>query len=104
VLLLSLGLTSLAVGLGAMFPEMKEDNPARIANGLGGTLNIVLSLFYLGVVLLMEAVPAYLYSLGILQGVERFLLGYIAIFLLINLVVITLPLYMGIRRWQRTEF
>src|SRR5690606_35232892 len=50
VVLLSLGLTSLAVGLGAIFPDFRQDNPARIANGVGGTMNIVLSLFYVGLV------------------------------------------------------
>ena len=36
VAVLSLGLSSLAVGLGALMPNFSEDNPARIANGLGG--------------------------------------------------------------------
>ncbi len=36
VVALSVGLTSLAVGFGAMFPSFREDNPARIANGFVG--------------------------------------------------------------------
>ena len=61
IFLMSVALTSLAIGLGALFPNFKEDNPAWIANGLGGTLNIVLSMLYIGGVIAMMAVPVFLY-------------------------------------------
>jgi len=37
------GLCGLSVGLGAMLPMFDESNPARIANGLGGTTNLLIS-------------------------------------------------------------
>ncbi len=40
---LSIGLSGLAVGLGAMIPNFREPSPAKIAAGFGGTLNLVLS-------------------------------------------------------------
>lgn len=40
------GLTGLAVGLGARFPVLTERNPARIAAGFGGTFNLVASMLF----------------------------------------------------------
>jgi hypothetical protein len=37
------GLCGLAVGLGARLPEFGQKNAARIANGFGGTVNLVAS-------------------------------------------------------------
>jgi len=51
ILLMCLALTSLALGMGAIFPDFKEDNPARIASGFGGTLSLVLSLIYIAITL-----------------------------------------------------
>ena len=38
-------LCGLAVGLGALFPNFKEDNPSKIVSGFGGTLCLVASFF-----------------------------------------------------------
>ena len=39
-----IGLCGLSVGVGARFPVLGQRNPARIASGFGGTLNLVLSM------------------------------------------------------------
>ena len=41
-MLLCLGLSSIAVGFGAMMPNFRETSPSKIAAGFGGTLNLVL--------------------------------------------------------------
>ena len=46
-ILLCLGLSSIAVGLGAMMPNFRETSPSKIAAGFGGTLNLVLSALYI---------------------------------------------------------
>ena len=45
------GLCGMAVGLGARLPMLKETNPAKIANGLGGTVNLVASVALVAAVL-----------------------------------------------------
>lgn len=45
------GLCGLAVGLGARFPQFQEPNAARIANGVGGTANLLASVAMLAIVL-----------------------------------------------------
>lgn len=116
VLLLGFGLTSLAVGLGAMYPNFKEDNPARIANGLGGTMTIILSLCYIAANVALELRPVFRLVEGEKQAVAhdwgsgwwvRVLVDswpYVVGFIVINLIVIVLPMRLGLRRWNRLEF
>jgi ABC-2 type transport system permease protein len=40
-------LTGLATGLGALYPNFREDNPTKIVSGFGGTLCLVLSFLYI---------------------------------------------------------
>ncbi len=106
VLVMAFGLTSLAVGLGALTPNFQEDNPARIANGLGGTLNVILSLVYIAAVTLLMFIPARLADLGQLEAVNwsRWALPHLALLIAINLAVITVPMWLGLRRWRTMEF
>jgi ABC-2 type transport system permease protein len=112
VSLLSVGLTSLAVGLGAIFPDFRQDNPARIANGVGGTTNIILSLFYIGAVLALALPPTFI-LMRFLDGgaavgeavAQTLSYGWywIAGYVLIHAAAIVVPLFLGIRRWDRLE-
>ena len=47
IFLLTLGLNALALGLGALFPDFRETNPAKIVSGFGGTLCLILSFVYI---------------------------------------------------------
>jgi ABC-2 type transport system permease protein len=59
VAVMTLTLTGLAVGLGALYPNFKEENPSKIVSGFGGTFCLVLSFLYIlcAVVLLALATP-----------------------------------------------
>jgi len=46
IVLLSIGLNAIAVGFGALFPNMKETNSAKIVSGFGGTLCLITSFAY----------------------------------------------------------
>ena len=49
-------LNALAVGLGVLYPNFKEDNPSKIVSGFGGTFCLVLSFLYiLGSIVLLAA-------------------------------------------------
>lgn len=43
-----IGLSGLSIGLGARFPVLTQRNPARIAAGFGGTVNLILSMVFVG--------------------------------------------------------
>lgn len=57
---LSLGLSGMAVGLGARWPNLRETSPAKIAAGFGGTLTLILSALYVIAVVVPPSIPAYL--------------------------------------------
>jgi ABC-2 type transport system permease protein len=60
-LLLCVGLSGIAVGLGAKMPDLREESPSKIAAGFGGTLNLVISAFYIVVIVLLTALPSHFY-------------------------------------------
>jgi ABC-2 type transport system permease protein len=57
VAVLAAGLSGLSVGLGAVMPNFRENDPSKIAAGFGGTLNLVAGLLYLLLILGLMAAP-----------------------------------------------
>lgn len=57
LIVLSAGLSALAVGMGALLPNFRESDPSKIAVGFGGTLTLVVSLVFLVVVVALMAGP-----------------------------------------------
>ncbi len=47
IVIMSASLSAIAVGLGTLFPNLREDNPSKIVSGFGGTLCLVLSFIYI---------------------------------------------------------
>jgi len=47
ITIMTFALNGLAIGLGVLYPNMKEANPNKIVSGFGGTLCFVLSSFYI---------------------------------------------------------
>lgn len=106
VTVMAFGLTSLSIGLGAILPSFREDNPARIANGVGGTLNVIMSLIYI-----VGSVATLLFPMVILGDwmetgghralIAKSIIGVGAIF---QVAVIWLPMHLGLKRWNAHEF
>ena len=48
ITLMALTLNSLAIGMGVLYPNLKEDNPSKIVSSFGGTFSLVLSFVYIG--------------------------------------------------------
>jgi ABC-2 type transport system permease protein len=47
ITVMTFSLNGLAVGLGALYPNFKEENPGKIVSGFGGTFCLVLSFVYI---------------------------------------------------------
>lgn len=99
--LMSAALSGLAVGLGALFPNFKEDNPSKIVSGFGGTLCLVVSFIYIALFVALAALPD-------VRRVTRvgFPLSDTAIHLLgvaLSLMVLLFPLLMATRRVKNLE-
>jgi ABC-2 type transport system permease protein len=104
--LMCLAVTSLVLGLGAIFPDFRERNPSKIASGLGGLLAALAALGYVGLSVVVLAWPAYLYAADMWRhnisygGALTVALG---IFMLISAVVIYVSLKLGLKELVRHE-
>jgi ABC-2 type transport system permease protein len=56
--IMTLGLNAMALGLGGMFPNFREPNPAKIVSGFGGTLCLILSFIYIMLANLIGLLPS----------------------------------------------
>ena len=96
VTMMTFTLTALAVGLGTLYPNFKEDNPSKIVSGFGGTFCLVLSFLYIlaSVVLLAFASPW-----SAINSPSRLQIGAaIAGFAGLSFSLGWLPMRMGLRR------
>ncbi len=117
-LVLCLGLAGIAVGLGAWLPNLREESPARIAAGFGGTLTLVLSTLYILFVVLLTALPTHFYlaaqNATLVQSsrgwasvrwwLAFWLVAGTAGSLLLGAAATVIPLCIGFRAFRRLEF
>ncbi len=98
-------LSGLAIGLGALFPNFKEDNPARIVSGFGGTLNFLAGMTYCGVVTLMLGAPSVLEALERIDAGARVLWEprSVGAVMVLSLFVGLVPLVLGRRHLETLE-
>lgn len=112
--LMSFALCGIAVGVGALFPNFgsgstgnrRDDNPAKIVSGFGGTFCFVLSLVYIAVVILIEATPLWLQFYGGILRRDQQPLAMVAAWLVISvlsLLATTIPMQLALKRVEKME-
>jgi ABC-2 type transport system permease protein len=101
VMLMTFTLTGLAVGLGVLYPNFKEENPSKIVSGFGGTFCLVLSFLYIlgSVILLALATPWAAASPPAPLQIALCLGG----FTLLSIALGWIPLHIGLRRLRTFE-
>ena len=99
-LLLTSGIAGLAVGLGAIYPNFREDSPSKIVSGFGGTLNLVVSLVYVFVIIFAQILPSH-WLLESKISLSFYTLTLVTV--LISVAVTLLPLGIGIRKFNNIE-
>jgi ABC-2 type transport system permease protein len=104
------GLTALALGFGALFPNYETENVAEIPTSFGGLLFMMVAVSYLAGVIILEAWPVYAYLAASVQGnpdrnslVLPLVLGITGAATLTVLAVV-LPLRAGMRRVRLLDF
>ena len=55
ITVMTLTLNALALGLGVLYPNLREENPSKIVSGFGGTFALVMSFLYIVVSVLLLA-------------------------------------------------
>ncbi|MGC8846990.1 MAG: putative ABC transporter permease subunit, partial [Candidatus Hydrogenedens sp.] len=107
ILLMNFGLSGLAVGLGALYPSFEEDNPARIVSGLGGTLNLLLSIFYIAIVVTAQTIILQWRVLEQFTSPGYFWFALVFVIILIVTltgITIALPMSLGLKNLKSLEY
>jgi len=106
MLVICAGLSGLAVGIGALYPNLREDNPSKIVSGFGGTLNLVLSLLFVAATVILMAVPYHVSEMGRLANVDffkRLLIPCSVLAVAVGALATLLPLSLGVHAFERLE-
>jgi len=110
--MISVGLSGLTVGMGALFPSFNERNPSKIVSGFGGTLTLILSISLVVLSILGEGIVCHR-ALGSIRAEDNvplefamttdvyMILGGVAV---LNLLAAWVPMQFGIRALERCEF
>jgi ABC-2 type transport system permease protein len=102
IAVMSATLCGLAVGVGALFPNLKEDNPSKIVSGFGGTLCLVVSFIYITCFVSLVAIP------GLRRVISaQFLISdavAVALAGILSAAVLLFPMILGMRRVKNLEF
>jgi ABC-2 type transport system permease protein len=98
VTVMTFALNGLAVGLGVLYPNLKEANPGKIVSGFGGTLCLVLSSLYI----LASIVLLVLGTIG-LRVHPSWMIGSLIVFALLSFLIGWLPLKFGLRQLKNFE-
>jgi len=109
--MLCVGLTGMAVGMGALFPALRESNPSKIVSGFGGTLTLILSISLVILVVAAEAIFCHQHIGKVLDAndpesqVYRFMLvGLLGAVGLVTFLAAYIPLTLGARALDQMEF
>ncbi|MCD6404390.1 MAG: hypothetical protein J7M19_01030 [Planctomycetes bacterium] len=109
VLAICAGLSAISVGLGARYPNLKEDNAAKIVAGFGGTLNLIVSMLYIAVMMVTVALPYHTTLAQFAAGAPgqqhyKILGAYLALSLALGTLTSVFFLSIGWAKFERLEF
>lgn len=106
MLCITLALIGLGVGLGSMYPRFNVENAAQIAVSTGGILYMIISMFYLLIIIILEAYPVHLHLKMIIWGDKinmAKIYPYHAIVIIISLSLTIIPPLLGLKKLKKLE-
>ncbi len=100
------GLNGLAIGLGARYPRLRTDNPAKIVSSFGGTLSLICSICFIALVVGSVAVPLHLHVISTLpaRATALGLAGGLLFATGVSAAALFIPMLAGARAFARMEF
>jgi len=110
IVMMSLGLTTLSLGLGVLFPNFIDPSPARVVSGFGGTLCLILNFVYILLFMGAFIVPGFWriwYPPGSLDSRVAWypwvLAGAVGVMALLTAVCAGIPYFLSLKRMKRLE-
>jgi hypothetical protein len=98
ITVMTFALNGLAVGLGVLFPNLKENNPNKIVSGFGGTLCFVLSSIYIIVALTLLVIGG-----GGFHSHIGWVAASIGGFVALSVAIGWLPMHLAMRQLKNFE-
>lgn len=108
IVLLTLAISAMALGFGALFPQFDTENAAQIPTSYGGLVFMMSTIALLAAVIMIEAVPVTSYLRANFRGepipVDMWMIGAFTAVVLICVTATIVPLVIGLRRMEQFEF
>ena len=100
------GLNGLAVGLGAIYPNLRTDNPSKIVSSFGGTFNLVCSIAFITACLAPVSVVLHLHAVNQLTDAPFLAATGVAVgvVVVVSAVATFVPMGFGARALRQMEF
>jgi ABC-2 type transport system permease protein len=98
VTVMTFALNGLAIGLGVIFPNVKETNPNKIVSGFGGTLCFVLSSVYI-----IASLTLLVLGGGGFHSNSEWVISSIVAFVALSFVIGWLPMRIGMKQLKNFE-
>lgn len=94
-------LNSLAIGMGVIYPNLREDNPSKIVSGFGGTFCLVMSFVYIVVSVIALAISSPWLANNLVTA-QQHILGWV-VFTGLSFGLGIVPLRIALRRAAQFE-
>ena len=103
------GIISMGIGLGAIYPDFRSENPIQSVTSFGGLIYMTLSMGFIGLVIVLEAGPVYNVFMTGIRGVDLTLFQWIGsvgsffLVLIICLAAVLIPMRLGEKKISQDE-
>ena len=108
IVLLTLAISAMALGFGALYPQFETENAAQIPTSFGGLVFMMTTVALLALVILIEAVPVYGYLRAAFRQlpipVNATMIGAFAAVVLVCGAATVVSLRVGLKRMEGFEF
>jgi len=109
IFLITVGIVSMGIGIGAIYPRFRVEDVAQIHSGFGGLIYMIICVTFIGLVILLEAWPTYVifmarlgnYSLSLFEWIEVVFCFCLTVSII--LTAIFLPIKIGLKRLSQIE-
>jgi ABC-2 type transport system permease protein len=103
------GIVAMGIGLGAIYPDFRSENPLQSVTSFGGLIYMTLCIGFIGVVVVLEAGPVYNVFMTGIRGAHLTLFQWVwlggSFFLvfIICLATVLIPMRMGEKKISQDE-
>ena len=106
---MTFGITSLGMGCGARFPRFNADNVSQVATGFGGMFYMIVAVLFIGLMVLLESRPVYLFFMAQFRAVPLTvgelvqISALLSAAVILNTLAVILPMRLGLQKLADLE-